>query len=125
MASATSKEMEIELTNVARASLEEFQIDYEDFLRSRSLPIWEKSHRFVTRLRELNRNTPNPDYDTFRKAIEHENPEICANAMITLIKITTYLLKQQIKHLEAAFLREGGLRERMTKARINRRNREE
>jgi four helix bundle protein len=55
MASATSKETEIKLTNVARASLEELQIDYEDFLRNNKLPIWEKNHRLVTRLRELNK----------------------------------------------------------------------
>jgi four helix bundle suffix protein len=42
--------------------------------------------------------------------------------MISLIKIVTYLLNQQIKTLEQAFLNEGGLRERMTKARIERRN---
>lgn len=121
MASATSKETEIKLTNVARASLEELQIDYEDFLRTQKLPIWDKNHRLVARLRELNKSTPNPTYETFKKAIEHESPEICANTMITLIKITTYLLKQQIKQLEIAFVKEGGLRERMTKARIDER----
>jgi four helix bundle suffix protein len=121
MASATSKEMEIKLTNVARASLEELQIDYEDFLRTRKLPIWDKSHRLVARLRELNNGVPTPNYETFVKAIEHESPEICANTMITLIKICTYLLKQQIKQLETAFIKEGGLRERMSKARLEER----
>lgn len=57
MASATSKEMEIKLTNVARASLEELMIDYEDFLRTRKLPLWDKNHRLVARLRELNNST--------------------------------------------------------------------
>lgn len=122
MASATSKETEIKLTNVARASLEELQIDYEDFLRTNKLPIWDKNHRLVARLRELNKSTPNPNYETFKKALEHENPEICANTMITLIKICTYLLKQQMKQLEIAFVKEGGLRERMFRARIDERN---
>jgi four helix bundle suffix protein len=122
MASATSKEMEIKLTNVARASLEELQIDYEDFLRTRKLSIWDKNHRLVARVRELNKSTPTPTYETFQKAIEHEDPEICANTMITLIRISTYLLKQQIKQLEIAFVKEGGLRERMTRARIEERN---
>lgn len=122
MASATSKETEIKLTNVARASLEELQIDYEDFLRTNKLPNWDKEHKLVARLRELNKSTPKPTYETFVKAIEHESPEICANTMITLIKICTYLLKQQIKQLEIAFVKEGGLRERMTKARIDERN---
>lgn len=121
MASATSKETEIKLTNVARASLEELLIDYEDFLRTRKLPIWDKDHRLVARLRELNRSTPNPTYETFKKAIENDSPEICANAMITLIRITTYLLKKQISQLEAAFIREGGIRERMIRARLEER----
>jgi four helix bundle suffix protein len=123
MASGTSKETEIKLTNVARASLEELLIDYEDFLRTKKLPIWDKNHRLVARLRELNKSVPNPTYETFVKAIEHENPEICANTMITLIQICNYLLKQQIKQLEIAFVKEGGLREKMTKARIDERNR--
>jgi four helix bundle suffix protein len=75
-------------------------------------------------LRELNRSTANANYDTFRKAIEHESPEICANTMITLIKISTYLLNKQIKQLETTFIYQGALRERMTKSRLNSRNRE-
>jgi hypothetical protein len=54
MASATSKEMEIKLTNVARASLEELKIDFQDFLRTHKLPLWDKDHKLVARLRELN-----------------------------------------------------------------------
>lgn len=118
MASGTSKEMEIKLTNVARASQGELLLDYEDFLRINKLPIWDKDHRLVARLREINKSVPKPTYETFRKAIEHESPEICANTMITLINITIYLLGQHVKKLEADFLKEGGLRERMTKARI-------
>jgi four helix bundle suffix protein len=121
MASATSKETEIKLTNVARASLEELLIDYEDFLRTNKLKLWEKDHRLVIRFREINR-TPNATYETYQKAIENPEPEICANSMICLIKIVTYLLNQQIKSLEKAFINEGGLRERMTKARIEKRN---
>ncbi len=120
MASATSKETEIKLTNVARSSLEELLIDYQDFLRTNKLPMWEKDHRLVIRFRELNR-TPNATYQTYKKAIENHEPEICANAMICLIRIVTYLLNQQIKALEKAFVNEGGLRERMTKARIDKR----
>lgn len=117
MASGTSKEMEIKLTNVARASLEELRIDYEDFLRSNKQEIWDKEHKYVARLRELNK-IPNPNYETFKKGIENENPEICANVMIGLIRLVSYLLYNQIKSLEQSFLKEGGLRERMTKARI-------
>jgi len=121
MASATSKETEIKLTNVARASLEELLIDYEDFLRTHKFKIWEKNDRLTVRFRELNR-TPNANYETYIKAIENPEPEICANSMICLIKIVTWLLSQQIKSLEQAFINEGGLRERMTRARINQRN---
>ena len=56
------------------------------------------------------------------KAIENESPEICANSMICLIKIVTYLLAMQIKYLQKDFLENGGLRERMTNARIENRN---
>ena len=122
MASATSKETEIKLTNVARASLEELLIDYEDFLRTNKYTLWPKDHRLVQRFRELNR-TPAATYATYQKAIENESPGICANALICLIKIVTYLLAQQIKTLETAFINEGGLRERMTKARLDKRNR--
>ncbi|MBP9186856.1 MAG: four helix bundle suffix domain-containing protein [Bacteroidia bacterium] len=121
MASGTSKEMEIKLTNVARASLEELKIDYKDFLRTNKLPIWDKEHTLTTRFREINK-TPNATYQTFQKAIEHEQPEISANSMICLINIVSYLLAQQIKSLEKAFINEGGLKERMYKARIDERN---
>lgn len=121
MASGTSKEMEIKLTNFARASLGELKIDYQDFLRTNKLPIWDKEHKLTTRFREINR-TPNATYETYQNAIEHKDPEICANSMICLINIVSYLLAQQIKSLEVAFMNEGGLREKMTKTRIEIRN---
>ena len=122
-ASGTSKETEIKLTNVARASLEELLEDYRDFLRVRRLAEWPKEHRFTARLRQLNRQ-PNVTYDTFRKGIESPDPAISANVMIGLIKLTNYLLDRQIRQLECAFLAEGGLRERMTRARLQERNRQ-
>ncbi|MDR1676199.1 MAG: four helix bundle suffix domain-containing protein [Tannerella sp.] len=121
MASATSKETEIKLANVAKASLEELLIDYEDFLRTRNLPVWGIEHHLTARFRELNR-TSGATYQTYIKAIENESPEICANSMICLIKIVTYLRAKQIQQLEEDFLEHGGLRERMTKARIESRN---
>jgi len=116
-ASGTSKETEIKLTNVARASLEELLEDYRDFLRVRGLKEWPKDHSHTRRLRELNRQ-PNANYDTFKKGIEHPDPAISANVMIGLIKLTNYLLDQQLRRLERDFLKEGGLRERMTRARL-------
>ncbi|MBX3743928.1 MAG: four helix bundle suffix domain-containing protein [Verrucomicrobiae bacterium] len=116
-ASGTSKEMEIKLTNVARASLEELIEDYRDFLRVRGMAEWPREHSHTRRLRELNRQ-PDASYDTFRKGIEHPDPAIAANVMIGLIKLTNYLLDQQLRRLEQDFLKEGGLRERMTRARL-------
>jgi len=116
-ASGTSKETEIKLTNVARASLEELPEDYRDFLRLRGLTEWPKDHRYTRRLRELNRD-PNANYATFQKGIEHPDPAIAANVMIGMIKLTNYLLARQLRRLEQDFLNEGGLRERMTRARL-------
>jgi four helix bundle suffix protein len=122
LASGTSKETEIKLTNVARASLGELLEDYGDFLRTHGLKEWPKEHRYTTRLRELN-HQPGANYDTFRKGIEHADPAISANVIIGLIKVANYLLDQQIHQLEQAFLKEGGLRERMTRARLSARHR--
>jgi four helix bundle suffix protein len=116
-ASGTSKETEIKLTNVARASLEELLEDYRDFLRTHKLEEWPKDHPYTQRLRELNR-TPGATYETFRKGIEHDDPAICVNVIIGLIKVTTFLLDRQLEALEQAFLKDGGLREAMTRARL-------
>lgn len=121
-ASGTSKEMEIKLTNVARASLEELLEDDLDFLRVRKIAEWTKEHAYTRRLRALNRQ-PDANYETFRRGIEHPDPAIAANVMIGLIKVTTSFLDHQLRHLEAAFEAEGGLRERMTRARLAHRNR--
>ncbi len=121
LASGTSKQTEIHLTNVARASLGELLIDYEDYIRNKKLKKWQRNEVLSRRFDELNK-TPNANYETFRKAIEHENPEISANVLWCLIKVTMYLLGQQVKALETSFIKEGGLRERMTKARIEERN---
>jgi four helix bundle suffix protein len=116
-ASGTSKETEIKLTNTARASLKELLEDYRDFMRNRGIAEWTPDHAYARRLRQLNR-TPGATYETFRKGIEHTDPFICANVIAGLIKVSCYLLHRQIKRLEQDFLREGGLRERMTRARI-------
>ncbi len=119
-ASGTSKQTEIKLTNVARASLEELLADYRDFLRVRGIEEWTKDHPYAERLRTLNRQ-PDAGYETFRRGIEHPDPAICANVIIGLIKVTTYLLDRQLRHLEKEFVEQGGLRERMTRARMKER----
>jgi four helix bundle suffix protein len=122
MASGTSKETEIKLTNVARASLEELLVDYLDYLRTHGLAEWPRDHAYARRLRDLNRK-PGADYETFRKGIENEDPAIAANVILGLVRVTCYLLDQQIRRLEEAFVKEGGLRERMTRARLQERGR--
>jgi len=117
MASGTSKETEIKLTNVARASLEELLTDYKDLLRIRKLNIWNKKHPYYPHLTKL-LITPGGTYATFQKGIENPDPEVSANIMVGLINITSFLLAKQLKTLEKEFLQEGGLRERMSQARI-------
>ena len=117
MASAMSKQSEMFLTNVAKASLEELLLDYEDFLRVRKLTIWGKDHRFTKRFQEINR-TPNATYETYRKALEHENPEICANAMLCLIHAVIALIARLLKQQEQDFLQNGGIKERMMQMRV-------
>ena len=123
VASGTSKETEVKLTNVARASLEELKEDYLDFLRTRQLVKWDAEHRYSKRLRQLNR-TPGADYATFKKGIESDDPEIAANVLLGLTTVACYLLQKQIESLEQAFLKEGGLRERMTRSRLAARRRD-
>jgi four helix bundle suffix protein len=137
MASGTSKEMEIKLTNVARASQEELLADYRDFLRTKGQPIWDKDSKEAKYVRGLGRNRTNrtsgtnetylsseshsshESYETYKPFIETRPPEVVANIIICLIHQTNYLLDRQLKQLETAFLKEGGLRERMTRARLD------
>jgi len=91
IASGTSKETEIKLTNVARASLEELKKDYEDFIRTRNLKFWDKKHRYYAAL-TLKHKTPNASYETYRKGIESPDPEVSANVLMSLVNITSYLL---------------------------------
>jgi len=120
-ASGTSKEMEIKLLNVARASQEELLEDYRDFLRVRGLPLWDKNNREARFVRRLG-NQPDSSYETYKTYLETRPPVVVANILICLIHQTNCLLDQQLRQLEQAFLREGGLRERMTRARISERS---
>ena len=144
MASGTSKETEIKLTNVARASLEELLADYRDFLRVRKLLVWDKNDPQAQTIRTLShqsheshrshqshRSPESPEspeshsshatYATYATYIEQGDPETAANTIICLIHQANYLLDQQLRSLEQAFIKEGGLRERMTRARLEER----
>jgi four helix bundle suffix protein len=120
MASGTSKESEIKLTNVARASLEELLEDYRDYLRVHGHPLWDKDSEQALYVRKLGA-TKDASYETYRTYLETRPAEVVANILICLIHQTNYLLDQQIRALEKAFLEEGGLRERMTRARLRHR----
>lgn len=111
--SGTSKEGELKLTNVARASLEELLGDYRDYLRQRGLRLWEKDSREALFVRKLGARNEE-SYEAYRSFIETRPAEVVANILICLIHQANYLLDQQLKQLEQDFLKEGGLRERMT-----------
>src|SRR6478752_2988028 len=105
-ASVTSTEMELKLTNVARASLEELLLDYQDFLRVRDHPLWEKNSKEALYVRKLGK-TENESYETYRTYMETRLPEVLANIVICLIHQANYLLDRQIKRLEKDFLEKG------------------
>lgn len=116
-AAVTSRETEIKLTNVARASLEELLEDYRDYLSTRDLNAWDKDGREAQYVRKLGRSAP-CSFELFRHFTETRPAEVVANIAICLIHQANFLLDQQLKGLEKAFLKEGGLRERMTQARL-------
>jgi four helix bundle suffix protein len=121
LASATSKRTEIHLTNVAKASLGELLEDFEDFLRDRKLSKWDKNHPGSLELTARSRQGEET-YEKYRDAIEHESSEISANTLRHITLQAIFLLDRQIQRLEQDFLKEGGIRERMTKARLENRN---
>ena len=77
-ASITSTEMELKLTNVARASLEELLIDYQDYLRVRDHPLWDKNSKEALYVRKLGK-TENESYETYRTYMETRPPEVLSN----------------------------------------------
>ncbi len=111
-ASGTSSKTELKLVSVARASLEELLLDYEDFLRQRELKKWEKDSKEALFVRKLGKQEDR-SYTTYKTYFETRGAEICANIIICLIHQTNYLLDQQLKALEAGFLEEGGFTERL------------
>jgi len=120
-AATTSKEMEIKLTNVARASLEELLEDYRDFLKVRDFPVWAKDSKEALYVRKLGQDSPIA-YESYRNFVDTRPAEVVANIAICLIHRANYLLDRQLKGLEKVFLQDGGLRERMTRARLHARD---
>jgi four helix bundle suffix protein len=118
-ASGTSKKTELKLVGVARASLEELLLDYEDFIRQRGFILWDKTHPTAQGVRRL-AYEKNRSYRTYRTYIEQSSREVAANTIICLIHQTNYLLDQQLRQLERAFLEHGGFTERLYRERKKR-----
>ena len=115
MASGTSQKSELKLIGVARASLEELLLDFQDYLRHHQLSLWGKNHVKAGEVRALC-YAKNRSYSTYKTYIEGSS-EIAANTMVCLIHQTNYLLDQQLRALEKEFLNEGGFTERLYRAR--------
>ena len=122
-ASGTSRESEIKLTSVARASLEELLEDYRDYLRVNSAAQWDRNSEEALFVRKLGARE-GVDYEAFREFFDTRPAEVVANILICLIHQANYLLDQQLRRQERDFLEQGGLRERMTRARLDARDRQ-
>ena len=96
MASGTSKKTELKLVSVARASLEELLLDYQDFLRQRPLPLWEKDDPRAQEIRKLG-SLDNRSYKSYTSYVEEQSDEIAANTMVCIIHQTNYLLDQTLR----------------------------
>lgn len=128
-ASATSGQTELRLVNVARASLDELLLDYEDFLRQRGLRVWSKDDPQSREIRALGKNNPTDrsdrtdpsDAQAYARYLNHADPSVVANTLICLIHQANYLLDRQIAGLEKQFIQEGGYSERLHAARLKER----
>lgn len=119
-AAITSSESEIKLINVARASLQELLLDYEDYLRVRNLEKWAvNSEKAIAARRVCSRHK---DSAFYIDAIRVRSDETTANIAITLIHQTDVFLRKLLDRLQEDFLRNGGLKEQMYQARIKYRN---
>lgn len=145
-ASGTSRKTELKLTNVARASLEELRLDYEDFLRQRGRTLWPPDHPALLRFKarrcatleevrawvEDERRGPAPTPTDLHGGLDRgrasvpasvvvrERPssaELVANAALSLLNLACYLLDRQLAAQAAAFAQEGGFTERLHRVR--------
>ncbi len=143
LASGTSKKMEMKLTNVARASLEELRLDYEDFLRQRGLSLWDRTDprrkalvdrrcataddvaRWVVEMHRVEReNGQDGQYGRHGQSsssMESNYSALAANAALVLIGVACALLDRQLAAQASAFETEGGFTERLHRIRTNRR----
>lgn len=117
VASATSKKTELKLTNVARASLEELLLDYQDFLRQRSLRLWPKDSPEALAVRRryqsTSRDSSDSPYLSDPYSLRSASAEVSANTLVCLINQASFLLGRQLESLEQQFLQHGGFTERL------------
>jgi four helix bundle suffix protein len=131
-AAATTSQTELRLVNVARASLEELLLDYEDYLRQHGHRQWEKDDPESLEVRAVgspknqsdqsDQSDPRKHWQLYARWLEHANPAVVANTLLCLIHQANYLLDQQITALERDFVEEGGYSEQLAAARIAERN---
>ena len=130
LASGTSKKTELKLTNVARASLEELKLDYEDFLRQNHLTQWTHNDRKAENLISQRFQTAEEirSWINYQAAVCKQNGilcptrEIAANAILLLIKVTSSLLDRQLTRLASDFTQNGGFTERLYAVRTRNRS---
>ena len=129
-AAATSSQTELRLVNVARASLDELLLDFEDFLRQRGKRQWGKDDPEAREVRAVgarkdltDRSDPTDHWKAYSRWLEHPDPAVVANAILCLIHQANYLLDQQIAGLERQFVEGGGYTEQLAAARIEERRR--
>ncbi|NTW55856.1 MAG: four helix bundle protein [Chlorobiaceae bacterium] len=141
-ASSASSQTELRLVNVARSSLEELLLDYEDYLRHRGLPQWaydspeamevrkvraenqsDKADQFNRTEQSATRNSDDKHYSRYKRWLEHAEPSIRANAIICLIHQAIWLLDRKIEALEREFIEDGGYSGQLSAARLAERNR--
>lgn len=118
--SASSIEMEIKLLGVARGSLHELLNDYQDYMRTRNIAIWNSSHPRLQKLRETCRQNNSASY--YMALAPRLNDEEIGNLLITLIYQTISMLDKLIELVKRDFLEKGGIKEQMLRARLAYRN---
>lgn len=116
-AAATSAETEIKLVNVARASLQELLLDYEDYLRVNNLTKWDLNSEKATRTRRV--CSEHNDSTFYVETIKQRSAETTANIAITLIHQTDVFLRKLLERLQDDFIKNGCIKEQMYRARTN------
>ena len=119
-AGATSMETELKLVNVAKSSLQELLVDYEDYLRTHGLQRWDKHSKEMVCAQQLGREHNDTAY--WMDLVSTRNDEVIANIVIVLIYQTDYLLYKYLQAAGERFINEGGFREKLTRERLKARS---